>query len=312
MKNPTKNPTKNPFPRSRNSPTSPGRRNFSPRLPNSYRRRQAAGRTAWFIGTALIFIIMFFPIFWMISVSLRTNQEVFMFPPKMLPAAPQIGPYLAVLKDPVLLIGIRNSFVVSLTTTFFSLTIALLASYGISRYQFPGKKTLMFYILATQMIPIILITLPLYQFFLTLGLFDTIWGLMIAYISLSLPFCTLSLIGFMNSVPKSIDEAARIDGCSVFGAVVRIIVPIAKPGLVATGIFSFITAWNEYLFAGVLTISKQTRMLVVYIAGKVGEYDINWVELMAVTVIASMPLVLMYLFMQKSFMRGMTSGAIKM
>ncbi|NQT58345.1 MAG: carbohydrate ABC transporter permease [Bacteroidetes bacterium] len=279
---------------------------------SSYRTKQSILKSIWLLGTLLIFVLMFFPIFWMLSVSLRSNQEVFQFPPTLFPSKLHLQPYLAVLQDSTLLIGIRNSFVVSLATTFFSLGIALFASYGMSRYAFPGKKLLMFYILATQMIPIILITLPFYQFFLRIGLFDTIWGLMVAYISLSLPFCTLSLVGFMNTVPQSIDEAARIDGCSVFGAVLRIIIPVAKPGLVATGIFSFITAWNEYLFAGVLTISKSTRMLVVYIASKVGEYDINWVELMAVTIIASLPLILVYLFMQKSFMRGMTSGAIKM
>ena len=266
----------------------------------------------WYIVTVVLFVAMFFPIFWMLSVSLRTNKEVFLFPPTLFPASVQWESYAKVLGDPLLIIGIRNSLIVSLVATFFSLTIALLASYGMSRYRFRGKKVLMFYILATQMIPIILLTLPFYQFFLKIGLFDTLWGLLVAYVSLSLPFCTLSLSGFINSIPRSLDEAARIDGCSVASVVVRIIVPVAKPGLVATGIFSFITAWNEYLFAGVLTISKQTRMLVVYIAGKIGEYDINWVELMAVTVIASMPLIIIYLFMQKAFMRGMTSGAIKM
>ena len=279
---------------------------------STYRTKQTISKTSWLIVNLAIFVVMFFPIFWMITVSLRTNQEVFRFPPTMFPETLHFGPYISVLQDSTLLIGIRNSIVVSLSTTFFSLMIALFASYGMSRYTFPGKKLLMFYILATQMIPIILITLPFYQFFLKIGLFDTLWGLMIANISLSLPFCTLSLIGFMNSVPQSIDEAARIDGCSLLGAVLRIIIPVAKPGLVATGIFSFITAWNEYLFAGVLTISKSTRMLVVYIASKIGEYDINWVELMAITVIASLPLIFIYLIMQKSFMRGMTSGAIKM
>lgn len=281
-------------------------------LQSSYRFKLFTNKLLWLLGTLLLILLMFFPIFWMVSVSLRASQDVFVFPPTMFPSTIKWGAYLAVLQDSVLITGIRNSFIVSSVTTLLSLTIALSAAYGMSRYQFPGKKLLMFYILATQMIPIILLTLPFYQFFLRIGLFDTIWGLMIAYTSLSLPFCTLSLSGFMNSIPHSLDEAARIDGCSIIGAVIRIIIPVAKSGLVATGIFSFITSWNEYLFAGVLTISKDTRMLVVYIAGKIGEYDINWVELMAVTVIASLPLILAYIFMQKSFMRGMTSGAIKM
>ncbi len=277
-----------------------------------YRMEKTLKNFIWVITTGIILFMMFFPIFWMVSISLRTNQEVFLIPPRMFPSSINVNAYLAIFQDPVLLIGIRNSLIVSSVTTLFALAIALFAAYGMSRYPFRGKKVLMFYILSTQMVPIILLTLPFYQYFLRLGLFDTIWGLMIAYVSLSLPFCTLSLTGFMNSVPHSLDEAARIDGCSILGAVLRIIVPVAKPGLVATGIFAFITAWNEYLFAGVLTISRSTRMLVVYIASKVGEYDINWVELMAVTVISSLPLIFIYLFLQKSFMRGITSGAVKM
>jgi multiple sugar transport system permease protein len=279
---------------------------------SQYRRRKFINKIIWIVVTVLIFFYAFFPIFWMFTSSVRSNQEVFTFPPTVFPKVFTLSAYGSVLQDEILLTSIFNSALVSLTVTLLSLSVASLGAYGMSRYNFWGKRLLMFYVLATQMIPLILLALPYYLVFLRTGLFDTRLGLIISYVAFTLPFCTLALTGFFNSIPRSLDESARIDGCTRLGAVIRIILPIAKPSLVATGIFAFITAWNEYLFAAVLTISRETRMLVVFIASKIGEYDINWAELMAVTVLASLPLILIYAFMQKSFMKGITAGAIKM
>lgn len=279
---------------------------------SQYRRRKFINKIIWMVVTTLIFFYAFFPIFWMFTSSVRSNQEVFTFPPTVFPEVFTLSAYGSVLQDEILLTSIFNSALVSLTVTLLSLSVASLGAYGMSRYNFWGKRLLMFYVLATQMIPLILLALPYYLVFLRTGLFDTRLGLIISYVAFTLPFCTLALTGFFNSIPRSLDESARIDGCTRLGAVIRIILPIAKPSLVATGIFAFITAWNEYLFAAVLTISRETRMLVVFIASKIGEYDINWAELMAVTVLASLPLILIYAFMQKSFMKGITAGAIKM
>jgi multiple sugar transport system permease protein len=277
-----------------------------------YRRKTVINKILWLAVTAFVFFYAFFPIFWMVTSSVRSNKEVFTFPPTILPEVFTLNAYSSVLQDKILLTSIFNSAVVSLVVTVLGLSVASLGAYGMSRYNFRGKRLLMFYVLATQMIPLILLALPYYLVFLKTGLFDTRLGLIISYVAFTLPFCTLALTGFFNSIPRSLDESARIDGCTRLGAVIRIILPIAKPSLVATGIFAFITAWNEYLFAAVLTMSRETRMLVVYIAGKIGEYDINWAQLMAVTVLASLPLILIYAFMQKSFMKGITAGAIKM
>jgi len=266
----------------------------------------------WLIGTVLVIIVVFFPLFWMVSCSIRPLDNVFRFPPSLLPDKYTLDAYKRILNDSDLIVSSFNTIFVSSLTTLGSLFIASIGAYGLSRYTFKGKKVLTFYILATQMIPLILLTLPYYKFFIKLGLFDKRLGLIIAYISFTLPFCTLTLTSFFNSIPRSLDESSKIDGCTPFGTFLRICVPLVKQGMVATGIFAFVTAWNEYLFAALLSVSDHTRMLVVFIGSKIGQYSIKWTELMASTVLASLPLIIIYLFMQKAFTRGITAGAIKM
>lgn len=277
-----------------------------------YKRRYYFQDALWLIGTILITIVVFSPLFWMVSCSIRPLDNVFKFPPPLLPDRYTLDAYKRILTDNDLLISSFNTIFVSSFTTLGSLYIASIGAYGLSRYTFKGKKILIFYILATQMIPLILFTLPYYRFFVKVGLFDKRIGLIIAYISFTLPFCTLTLTSFFNSIPRSLDESAKIDGCSPFNTFFRIIMPLIKQGMVATGIFAFITAWNEYLFASLLSVSDRTRMLVVFIGSKIGQYSIKWTELMASTVLASLPLIIIYIFMQKSFTRGITAGAIKM
>jgi ABC-type glycerol-3-phosphate transport system permease component len=157
-----------------------------------------------------------------------------------------------------------------------------------------------------------LITLPFFAVYSRVGLYDTKLGLIIAYASFTIPFCTLTLLGYIGGIPRSLDEAAWIDGCSPLGAFLRIVFPMSRAGIVATAVFAFVNAWNEYLMAVVLTSSTKARMLVVHIGSKIGQYDIAWNELMAITVIASLPLVIIYGFVQKAFVRGITAGAVKM
>ncbi len=277
-----------------------------------YKRKYYFHDALWLIGTILMTFAIFFPLFWMVSCSIRPLDNVFKFPSPLLPDKYTLDAYKRILTDNDVIISSFNTIFVSSLTTLGSLFIASIGAYGLSRYAFKGKRILTFYILATQMIPLILLTLPYYRFFVKLGLFDKRLGLIIAYISFTLPFCTLTLTSFFNSIPRSLDESSKIDGCSPFGTFFRICMPLIRQGMVATGIFAFITAWNEYLFASLLAVSDRTRMLVVFIGSKIGQYSISWTELMASTVLASLPLIIIYIFMQKSFMRGITSGAIKM
>ncbi len=266
----------------------------------------------WLIAAIFLLGVIFFPILWMILCATRPNQDLFLFPVPFIQEKFTLEAFRIIFSQKDVYLSLYNTVFVSLFATIFCICVAALGAFGMSRYNFKGRRLLQFYILMTQMLPVILIAIPFFKVFMSLGLYDTKVGLILAYTSFSLPFCTLTLLGFYSSIPRSLDEAAQIDGCTHFGSFRRIILPISKTGLVSTGIFSFVTAWNEYLMALVLTNSNRSQMLVVVIGKKIGQYDIAWNELMAITAVASLPLIMMYAFMQKSFMRGLTAGSVKM
>ena len=277
-----------------------------------HRYVQRVSNTLWVVATILLLLAVFFPIYWMVAGSLRANIELFKFPPAIFPVTPTLSAYRSILTESDFVVSLTNTIIVAVSTTVLAVGIASLAAYGLSRYRFRGKKLLQYYILLTQMLPAVLLTLPFFAIYSKIGLYDTKLGLVIAYASFTLPFCALSLRGFISSIPETLDEAAKIDGCNSLQAFVRIILPSAQAGLVATGVFAFVNAWNEYLMAVVLSSSLKSKMLVVLIGSKIGQYDIKWNELLAITVIASVPLVVLYSAIQRSFMKGMTAGAVKM
>lgn len=268
--------------------------------------------TLW-LGAAFFFTaVIFFPILWMILCATRPNQDLFAFPVSIIQEHFTLEAFRIILTQKDVYLSLYNTVFVSSAATLFCLSIAAPGAFGMSRYQFKGRRFLQFYILMTQMLPVILMAIPFFKIFIQTGLYDTKWGLILAYSSFSLPFCTLTLLGFYKGIPRSLDEAAQIDGCTHFGSFRRVILPLSKTGLISTGIFSFVTAWNEYLMALTLTNSNRSQMLVVVMGKKIGQYDIAWNELMAIAAIASIPLIVMYFFMQKSFMHGLIAGSIKM
>lgn len=266
----------------------------------------------WILLTLVVLILTFFPIYWMVIGSFRANIELFQFPPALFAKKLTSIAYATILKESDFVASLTNTVVVAASTTVLSIVIAALGSYGLSRYRFKGKRLIQYYILLTQMLPEVLLTLPFFVMYTKIGLYDTKIGLIIAYTSFTLPFCTLALRGFISSIPRSLDEAGRIDGCNAMQIFLLIILPSARAGILATGVFALVNAWNEYLMAIVLTDTIRAKMLVVLIASKIGQYDIKWNELMAITVIASLPLIVLYSVIQRSFMKGITSGAIKM
>ncbi|MDC7234952.1 MAG: carbohydrate ABC transporter permease [Spirochaetales bacterium] len=268
--------------------------------------------TLWATAAFVLTVLVFFPVLWMILCATRPNQDLFVFPVPIIQKTFTLDAFRVIFSQADVPRSLFNTVFVSLSATLFCLIIAAFGAFGMSRYRFKGRRVLQFYILMTQMLPVILIAIPFFKVFMQLGLYDTKAGLILAYTSFSLPFCSLTLLGFFGGIPRSLDEAAQIDGCTHLGSFIKIIMPISKTGLVSTGIFAFVTAWNEYLMALILTNSNRSQMLVVVIGKKIGQYDIAWNELMAITALASLPLIIMYAFMQKSFMRGLTAGSVKM
>jgi multiple sugar transport system permease protein len=209
-----------------------------------------------------------------------------------------------------------NSVVVSTIATLFSLVIAIFASFAVSRYRFRGRSVFTTTVLSTQMFPGVLFLLPLYLIFININqtfgiqLAGTRVGLIITYLTFTLPFSIWMLAGYFDNIPRELDEAARVDGSSAIGALFRVILPVARPGVVAVGVYSFMTAWGELLFASVLT-TQESRTLAVGLGEYSTQVNIYWNQIMAASLVVSIPVVIGFLLLQRSFVAGLTAGAVK-
>ncbi len=276
--------------------------------------KQSAGRKLLTILVAVIICFFaVFPFVWMISVSFKPAGEVYSIP-SLLPKAPTLNGYKTMLTPSGAFSftkWLRNSVIVSLATTLFSLVIATLGAYGISRFRFRGRKVLSYIILTTQVIPGALVIVPLYVIMGKFNLLDNLFGLILAYTTFTIPFCTWMMKGYFDTISLSIDEAAMVDGANRFQVFARIALPLSLPGLAATTIFAFISGWNEYIFASILLRSYSNWTLPIGIASFQGQYDTNWGTLMAGAVMITVPVVIIFWLLQKHLVAGMTAGAVK-
>src|SRR5581483_7641226 len=204
-----------------------------------------------------------------------------------------------------------NSLTVASATAAASIALGALAGYGFSRYRFRGSTGLLMGMVATQMVPGILLLITYFKVVSVVELYDTLTALILAYISFVLPFATWILKGYFDTVPTELDEAAMIDGCSPFATFRRVVAPVALPGLTATSIYAFLLAWNEFMFAYVLTDSDDKYTISVGIAHLFGEYSVAWNELMAAGMVAALPPILLYMFTSRFLVAGLTAGALR-
>ena len=265
----------------------------------------------------VILVCMFalFPFVWMISTSFKPANEVYSKTPSFIPNEPTVEGYTEMLTTQSSTFDfpqwLTNSVIVALLTTAFSMIIATLGGYGLSRFRFRGRGFLSYFILTTQVLPGSLLIIPLYVIMGNLQLLDTRIGLVAAYCTFSVPFCTWMMKGFFDTIPISLEDAARVDGAGRFRIFSTVVLPLTVPGLVATGIFSFINGWNEYLFASTFMKSYENWTLPVGIASFQGQYTTNWGTLMAGAVLITIPVVILFLLLQKHLVSGMTAGAVK-
>ncbi|PKG24657.1 carbohydrate ABC transporter permease [Niallia nealsonii] len=251
------------------------------------------------------------PIFWMLSVSFRSNPEVFAAPLSLLPKTWTLDAFKTVFENKDLLKLFINSYIIALSVTFICVLFAALAGYGFSRFQFKAKRAAIAYILITQMFPMVLLVIPYFLFITRMGLYNSYLALILAYTSFALPFSIMMMRDFINTIPTELDEAAKMDGCGPYKTFFYIILPPSLPGLIATGVYTFILAWNEFLFAVVLTNSIEVRPLTIGIGMLIGEFTTEWNALMALSFMASAPLIIVFLFVQKYFLQGLTAGSVK-
>lgn len=252
-----------------------------------------------------------FPIYWMVVTSMTPSSELFAQLPDILPNLRQIGIYAEVFRTIPVANWLWNSFVVAAGTTVFSILLALLPAYALSRFRFAGLAILGFALFATQMLPEAMLVVPLYSIFGQLSLLNSLFGLVLANTAFVVPVITWIIKGAIDGIPLEVEEAARIDGCSRIDIVLLVVLPLIAPTLAAAAVISFFHGWNEYVFAQTLISSERLRTASVGLASFVGELSTPIHAVMAVGVIYTLPAVIFYLFAQRYVVAGMTAGSVK-
>lgn len=266
-----------------------------------------------YIVIAFALIWTLFPIYWMLATSLKENIDVFKVPPDLFPVNPTVNSYKMLEKGytPISTFFF-NSVITSVGTVIISLVLAVLAGYALSRLRFRFRESILMGVLITQMFPLIVLVIPLYIFYVQLNLLNTYLGLILAYTSFALPFGIWMIKGFVDSIPTEIEEAAIVDGCNRWAILGKIVVPLIIPGIVATGVFSFLDAWNNLLFPLVLINEVTMKTLppgMILAFG--GEFKHDWSGMMAASTIVSIPVIVMFVLIQRYLVEGLTGGAVK-
>ena len=259
----------------------------------------------------LVVVVAVFPAIWMLSTSIKLPTEQYDIPPQIIPDQPTLANYQNVLGNSKMFDAFLNSVIITVCVVGVTLFISILAGYGLSRYKFKGSGVLKIMLLFGQMIPGVVIIIPLYFLVSKTGLLDTHFSLILADMALTIPMGVIMLSSFFETVPKELEEAARIDGCTGVGALFRVVLPIAKPGLISVAIYTYIHAWEEFLFALNLSTSTRTRTLPIAIHMFAGEFSVDWGATMAASAVVALPVLLIFLACNKYFVKGMADGAVK-
>lgn len=274
------------------------------------RRSRVMLLVTW-IGLIVGLVYAGFPVLWMFFSSIKSNTEIFSLPPKLLPKEFTLHAYETIFGNASKVRFFLNSYLVASMVTLLTLLVAILAGYSFSRYSFKLKKPLNLFIISTQTVPPITLLIPYFGLVVALKMYDTYFALIFTYMVFTLPYAILMMTGYFNTLPRELDEAVMIDGGSNFFALWRVLVPISTPGIIATGVYTFLLAWNEFLFALTLTKTTAMRTVPIGIQQLMGQHAYEWNEMMAMSMLGSIPILLMYLVAQRYFLAGMTAGSVK-
>jgi len=278
-----------------------------------YRLFKVISRIFIYLVLFIILTFAFFPIFWMISTSFKPKSEAFNVPPSWIPVSFTLESYIKQITDRGgFLVFFKNGLIVSVSVTIVTIILAVLAGYSFSRFRFSGQRAIFLLILATQMFPYVAIVISLYVVFKNLGLLNTYFGLILALTTFSLPFSIWMIKGFCDTIPKEIEEAAYVDGSGKMSTLLRIVIPVISPGIVAVALFSFLVAWNNLLFS--LTLSLKNDMLTIppgFLMTYVGEFQYLWSDMCAGATIVTLPVIIIFIFFQKYLVAGLTAGSVK-
>lgn len=289
----------------------------------SHRRRRRRNTALSNISLWLVVFLWFMPALWVILTSVRHRVEIDAYPPVWLPSGFTLDSYRILFgmptpegafglggSIPVLDYG-ENSIIIALVSTTFAIILGTLAGYAFSRFRFRGKNNIFLGFMLARAIPGIALSLPLFVLFARMGLSDTLVGMILIYVALNVPFTAWLMDGFFRAIPEELDDAARIDGCSHWGAFIRVDLPLALPGAAASAIFAFLTCWNEFALASVITRTPASRTFPPALFEFTGQFVSDWRGMTAMAVLMLIPAVIFVAIIQRQLMEGLTSGAMK-
>lgn len=275
-------------------------------------KKEKRSKLISFLVGGIVFVIFIFPLYWMIVTALKTQVEIFSIPTPLWPRDLTFEAFAKQLSTSGdTLRGFKNSLIISCGATLIATVLSIPASYGLARFRFKARKGLVLFFLITQMLPSTLVLTSLYIMFSKMGLLNTYMAPILADATLGIPFSIIILRTYFVSIPKELDEAAKIDGCGHLSAFVRIMLPIAKPGIVVAAVFSFVYAWGDLIYGITFITNPNMRPITSSIYNYVQQYQTLWNSTMAFGIIAISPVVLIFIFMQKYIVSGLTNGAVK-
>lgn len=251
------------------------------------------------------------PVLWMIASSFKSNKQIFAYPPYLIDESFSFAAYQAVLTDPMQLRFFLNSYLVAILVTIATVIISILAGYSFSRYDFRFKKALNLIIIGVQSVPPITLMIPYFGLIVWLGLYNSYSALILTYMVFTLSYAIIMMTGYFNTLPRDLDEAVMIDGGGSFVTLWRILAPISLPGIVSVGVYTFMLAWNEFLFALTLTKTNDMRTVPIGIQLLMGQHSFEWNQMMAMSALGSLPVLILFLLFQRYFIAGMSAGSIK-
>ncbi|WP_200934839.1 carbohydrate ABC transporter permease [Microbacterium sp. Leaf159] len=275
------------------------------------KRKASVGGVIRVVGLGLWLVITLFPLYWIALTSFKSPGTINSFPIEYWPSEPSFDNYVSLFQQSSFGVFLANSAIVATVAGAVATLIALLSAYVIARFEFRGKGTVLVAFLLTQMIPAFIALGPLYSMMTDLGLVDTKPGLILVYIAVCIPFSTVMLRGFFENVPDALEEAAMIDGCSRFGALFRVLVPVMTPGIIAAFIFNFVNCWNELFLSVVLMNTDANRTVPSALNGFISTFNIDWGSMSAAAVLTILPTMVMFALASRWIVQGLTAGAVK-
>jgi N,N'-diacetylchitobiose transport system permease protein len=274
-------------------------------------KARPTSRLGWNLVGIAVFVVMVFPVFWMISTAFKPDGQIYSLNPTWFPH-PTLQHFRAALQRPYFWTDVKNSVVVVLITIGIALVLSFLAAVALAKYRFGGRKLFIVLVIGIQMLPQAGLIIPLYVVLARYHQVNALSGVIVVYLTFALPFCVWTLRGFLLGIPKELEEAAMVDGSTRLGAFVRILLPLVAPGLVATSVFAFITSWNEYIFARVLLSDSSKQTITVWLSYFYGgSRAVDWGAVMAASTLISIPVVIFFLLVQRRIAFGLTAGAVR-